>query len=420
VKLLTVDLPSTLPDIPAPSVGEQWVLVRFHGEPIGILTFADRGCRARELGELIAGRFKDRILRHTVADALTDHAGPADSPRTDCPQRPAFDRPRVTVAVCTRDGAERLPQCLDSIVALAYPADLLDLIVVDNAPHDDATRRLVAFHYPSIRYVVEPRPGLDHARNRAIAAATGVIVAFTDDDVSVDAGWIEAIARIFVDEPDVEAVTGLVVADEIDVEPQRLFEIYGGFGRGFDRQFHRVDTVSGEKAARRHAGAGRFGTGANMSFRRRVFDRIGGFDPALDVGTATNGGGDLEMFFRVLKEGGTLVYEPSAIVRHRHRRTYAQLRTQLTNNGLGFYSHLVCSAREYPDERAAIVKLGTWWFAWWNLRRLAHTFVKPSAFPRDLVLAELFGSIGGLARYSRALKNASLYQAGRHPQGRTS
>jgi O-antigen biosynthesis protein len=121
-----------------------------------------------------------------------------------------------------------------------------------------------------------------------------------------------------------------------------------------------------------------------------------------------------------LKEGGTLVYEPSAIVRHRHRRTYAQLRTQLANNGLGFYSHLVRSAREYPDERAAIVRLGTWWFAWWNLRRLAHTFVKPSAFPRDLVLAELFGSIRGLGRYSRALKDASLNREARHAPGHTS
>jgi glycosyltransferase involved in cell wall biosynthesis len=404
VKLLDVDLPSTLPDVPAPSVGEQWVLVRLHGEPMGILKFQDRGCTARELGELIAAKFSDRILRHLVSDALTDDAGHFDSPRPICPQRPEFNHPRVTVAVCTRNGADRLPPCLDSLVALRYPPDLLDLLVVDNAPQDDATRRLVAFRYPSIRYAVEPRPGLDRARNRAIAEAAGEIIAFADDDVSVDELWIEAVARVFVDEPDVDAVTGLVLADEIDVEPQRLFEAYGGFGRGFDRQHHRVDTVSREKAARRHAGAGRFGTGANMAFRRRVFDRLGLFDPALDVGTPTNGGGDLEMFFRVLKEGGTLVYEPRAIVRHRHRRTYQQLRTQIANNGIGFYSHLVRSARAYPDERGAIVRLGAWWFAWWNLRRLGQSLVKPSVFPRDLVLAELFGSIKGLTRYSRALR----------------
>ena len=55
------------------------------------------------------------------------------------------------------------------------------------------------------------------------------------------------------------------------------------------------------------------------------FDRIGAFDPALDVGTPTRGGGDLEMFFRVLKDGYALVYEPRAIVRHRHRRDSLEL-----------------------------------------------------------------------------------------------
>ena len=82
-----------------------------------------------------------------------------------------------------------------------------------------------------------------------------------------------------------------------------------------------------------------------MAYHHSLFDRIGGFDPALDVGTVTNGGGDLEMFFRVLQEGQTLVYEPSALVRHRHRRDYAQLRTQITNFGIGF-SHTSYGAPE--------------------------------------------------------------------------
>ena len=403
MKLLTVDLPSTLADIPAPSIGEQWVLVCFHGEPLGILEFADRGCPAGELAELIADRFSERILRHLAADTIANPARPFDVDGSGCPQLRPYDHPRVTVAVCSRDGAERLPQCLDSLVALAYPADRLDLIVVDNAPQSEATRML-ASRYPSIRYVVEPRPGLDRARNRAIVESAGDIIAFTDDDVSVDGAWVDAIARVFASEPDVDAVTGLIVADEIDVESQRLFEEYGGFGRGFDRQYHRVDTVSRERAARRHGGAGRFGAGANMAFRRSVFDRIGVFDPALDVGTPTNGGGDLEMFFRVLKEGSSLVYEPRAIVRHRHRRTYAQLKSQLTNNGIGFYSYLVRSAAQYPDERATFLKLGAWWLWWWNLRRLGRSFVQPSAFPRDLIRAELEGSIVGLRRYSQSLK----------------
>ena len=411
MKLLTVDVESPLPDVPPATLGEAWVLVRLHREPLGILKLGRDGYTAEQLARLVTERFAQRIQRHLVGDSL------AGNPLTDlfripphCPRRRDVPLPSVTVAVCTRDGADRLPRCLDALLDIQYPAERLDLLVVDNAPRDASTHALIERNYPAIRYVVEPLPGLDRARNRAIMSSGSEIVAFTDDDVSVDAGWVETIGRLLAGEPDVDAVTGLVVPDEMDVEAQRLFEEYGGFSRGFDKRYERVDTVSGERAARRHGGAGRFGTGANMAFRRTVFDRIGLFDPALDVGTPTNGGGDLEMFFRVLKEGGTLVYEPAAIVRHRHRRSYEALRTQLTNNGIGFYAYLVRSAMHYPDERAAFLRLGAWWLWWWNLRRLAQTFVSSSAYPRDLVLAELRGSLIGLGRYQesrRALEPAA-------------
>ena len=245
--------------------------------------------------------------------------------------------------------------------------------------------------------------------------ARGALIAFADDDVSVDRWWVDALNRVFVAEPDAEAVTGLVVPDEIDVDAQRLFEKYGGFARGYDRQYFRVDSAAGEPAALRHGGSGRFGTGANMAFRRSVFDRIGFFDPALDVGTLTNGGGDLEMFFRVLKHGGTLVYEPSAIVRHRHRRSYQELKEQLTNNGTGFYAYLVRTGRVYDDERVPMLRLAVWWMAWWNLRRLARSLVRRD-FPRDLILAELRGSLKGPFTYSRALRHAQRIDAAFGPQ----
>jgi glycosyltransferase involved in cell wall biosynthesis len=315
--------------------------------------------------------------------------------------------PTLTAAVCTRDGAPRLPECLDALCALAYPERSLDIVVVDNAPTDDSTRALLRDRYPRIRYLVEPRPGLDWARNRAILESRGEILAFTDDDVSVDAWWARSLARVFTEEPDAVVVTGLIVADEIDTEPQRLFEDYGGFARGFHRRHFRVDRAGGESAAYLHGGAGKFGAGANMAFRRSVFDSIGLFDPALDVGTATNGGGDLEMFFRVLKEGHTLVYEPAAIVRHRHRRTYGQLRTQLANNGVGFYAYLVRSAAVYPEDRLAFARLGLWWFWQWSIRRLIASLFRRTRFPRDLILAELRGSFEGLRGYRRAVRSAA-------------
>ncbi|HXT29174.1 MAG TPA: glycosyltransferase, partial [Vicinamibacterales bacterium] len=254
---------------------------------------------------------------------------------------------------------------------------------------------------------VEPRPGLDWARNAAIRASTADIVAYTDDDVSVDRGWPKAIAAAFEAEPHAACVTGLVVPDELDSPAQVLFETYGGFGRGFERAVYRVDVERGESAARLYGGTGRFGTGANMAFRRSFFASEGLFDPALDVGTPTNGGGDLEMFFRVLKAGRVLVYEPAAMVRHRHRRSYEELRKQIANNGIGFYSYLVRTAQAYPDERAALVRLGLWWLWWWNVRRIVRALVRPGPVPLDLMLAELKGSFIGLRRYAVARRHAA-------------
>jgi GT2 family glycosyltransferase len=196
------------------------------------------------------------------------------------------------------------------------------------------------------------------------------------------------------------AVTGLVVPYELETEAQILFEQYGGFGRGFKRQVYRLKPKSGYKFF--YHGTGQCGTGANMAFRRIIFEKIGGFDPALDVGTVTNGGGDLEIFFRVLKEGYTLVYEPRALVYHRHRRAYVELRTQLTNNGTGLYAYLVRSALAYPSERGTLLLLGLWWLWYGNLRRLFLSLVRPGYFPRDLILAELRGSLVGLTRYQQA------------------
>lgn len=415
---MTVDLESALAPVPAATEGEQWVLVRFHRHPLGLLNLGRRARSAQQLEALILERFAAALRQHILEDNL--HAPGERVPVTTvtdrCPRQAPVEVPSLTAAVCTRNGAGRIEACLDALCALAYPANRLDLLVVDNAPEDDATERLVRERYPRIRYVAEPRPGLDWARNRAILEARGDILAYTDDDVSVDGWWAQAIARAFLEEPHAMAVTGLVVPDEIDTEAQRLFEQYGGFGRGFARRYFRVDRDGGEHAAAQHGGAGRFGTGANMAFRRAVFEALGPFDPALDVGTVSNGGGDLEMFFRVLKEGYSLVYEPAAVVRHRHRRTYEPLRTQLANNGIGFSAYIVRSAVAYPDERAAFVRLGLWWFWRWNVRRLLLSLARRTEFPRDLVWAELRGVWSGLGRYRRAARHAGAISRAFGPQ----
>jgi O-antigen biosynthesis protein len=405
IKVIDIDLDRPLTDIEGlDGYAALQGLVRLHGAPIGYVKVAVTGgrCVATTLRTAIVERHHRAIIRHLLADWLA--TPPAD--RVEImnwlnASHAVYSGPLpvVTVAVCTRDRPAQLAECLAALCQLDYPA--LDLLVIDNAPSNPATAHLVRARYPQVRYVCEVRPGLNWARNRAIAEARGELIAYTDDDVVVDRGWVRALAGVFAEEAEVMAVTGLVVPYELETEAQLLFEQYGGFGRGFARQWYGFnrDRYGGEVL---HLRAGQFGTGANMAYRRSLLARLGGFDPALDVGTVTHGGGDLEMFFRVLKAGHTLVYEPNALVRHRHRRDYAQLRTQIINNGIGLYAYLVRSALTYRDERWAFLRLGLWWLWWWNIRRLCISFVHPSRFPRDLILGELRGSLIGLGRYQQA------------------
>ncbi|HEY5752225.1 MAG TPA: glycosyltransferase [Chthoniobacterales bacterium] len=391
------------------------ILVRVGGTPVGFVTIRGIGdpIPAKDLRRLILDELASPIMMRYAEAALANGplraAGiPVQSLAHFPPGENAAHFPPVTVAVCTRNRSEDLSLCLNSLVQIDYPN--LDLIVVDNAPLDDSTRRLVESKFPSVRYICEPRPGLDWARNRAVLAAKGEIVAYTDDDVVADPGWIKALVTRFNDAPNVMCVTGLVIPYEMETEAQELFERYGGFGRGFKRGWFRKPGRPSrgghgkersdeqplgeeEKAVEKelryaYYGTGIFGTGCNMAYRRSFLEGVGGFDPALDVGTPTRGGGDLDMYFRVLREGHALAYEPSAIIRHRHRREREKLVTQIGSNGVGFFSYLLRITQKYPSERLPVARFALWWLLAWDVKRLLKSFLKPGFFPRDLILAE--------------------------------
>ncbi|AFY59006.1 putative glycosyltransferase [Rivularia sp. PCC 7116] len=408
IKVVDVELSLPLQDIQdLESYMQVQALVRLHGLPIGYVKapVTNGKCLATSLSKLILEQYSETIINRLLENGLaasTTRESLKIEDLFDLPQPEIRDNlPLVTVAVCTRDRTSDLELCLSGLKQLDYPN--LDILVIDNAPSNEETKNLVE-SCPGIRYVCEPRPGLDWARNRAIIEAKGEIIAYTDDDVVVDCGWVKALAKVFTENPEVMALTGLVVPYELETEAQVLFEMYGGFGRGFERKWYRVN--KGEKVPDYLLGTGQFGTGANMAYRRCVFDEIGYFDPALDVGTVTNGAGDLEMFFRVIKEGHTLVYEPSAMIRHRHRRDYEKLRQQITNNG-SLYAYFVCGALSYPEQRLSFLRIGIWWMCYWNIRRLLISFISPSLFPRDLILAELWGAFKGLTLYQKARKNVA-------------
>jgi hypothetical protein len=113
------------------------------------------------------------------------------------------------------------------------------------------------------------------------------------------------------------------------------------------------------------------------------------------------------MFFRVVHHGFVLVYEPAALVRHRHRRTQAELHAQLVGWGSGYYAYLTRNAAMYPDARGAIICFGLWYFWTRYLRRLLLSLFSRPGLPRALVLVELRGAVVGLHRYWRARATAA-------------
>ena len=406
VRLVDVELTAPLqPLAPLDGYGSVRALVRLHGVPLGCVTVPVRDGRiaARALEDAIAAEVVPAALAHLLDDHL--HGAPwrgtvADLVARACPGGDA-PLPLVTVAVCTRGRPALLARGLDALARLDYPA--LDLLVVDNAPTDTTTEDVVRAR-PGVRYACEPLAGLDRARNRAIAEARGEILAFTDDDAVPDPAWPRALAAAFASAADVMAVTGLVLPLAVDTEAQELFERAGGFGTGFAPRIHRAGRA---EAIARYGEAGRLGTGANMAFRRSVFDAIGHFDPALDVGTPTNGGGDIEMLFRVVHAGWALAYTPAALVQHDHRRDREGLREQLRNNGVGFSAYVVRSMLAHPGERLAFARMWLRWLLGWPAARLARSFVRPGPVPRDLLAAELAGAFVGLTRYQRARRLAA-------------
>jgi hypothetical protein len=284
--------------------------------------------------------------------------------------------PSITVVVPTiASRGEQLRACLDALQAANYPK--IDIVIVDNrpiVPSDDIMPSLVDGR-SDVRAVRELLPGVSAARNRGIAESNATIVAFTDDDVQVDSQWLWRIGSRFLEEPELDAVTGLILPTELETPSQILFEsYYGGFAgqRTFEpvtlRGIKHRRLLSGTVGVFDHSGrqirqfaiyrAGAFGAGANMAFRRAPLAASGGFDLALGTGTPSRGGEDLAALMSVLSKGGSIGYEPSAFVWHQHRREMSELLYQMEGYGIGFTAMLTCLIVKNPQHLVLLLQNG--------------------------------------------------------------
>lgn len=364
------------------------ILVCMRGVPLGIVQFGRGECD----GVVSVERLRARIIRQFGWEMWVRSSAPIDrlAPRQHNEHHTAHDQLSesipFTVAVCTKDRPESLRRCLQALGEVQYPS--FEVVVVDNGSTDPAVAQIARSFRAQVRYVYEPVPGLNAARNAAIANAANDIVVFCDDDVTVSPRWLHGYAHAFRD-ADVAAVTGLVLPAELATRWQVEFERYGGMSKGFSPFDITLESLKPTELFT----ASRWGVGANMAFRRSVFERVGYFDPGLDVGTASRGAGDIEMMWRAVAGGFRLRYEPSAWVRHTHRRDRASLLNQVEANGTSYGCFLRTVAEREPGRVTEVRRHRRNWYRNWLVKRVLTTFRSRDRIGLALALAELRGAL---------------------------
>jgi glycosyltransferase involved in cell wall biosynthesis len=230
----------------------------------------------------------------------------------------------ITIIICTFNRSKLLGRVLEDIDRQVVPPEMSwEAVVVDNNSSDQ-TRAVVARfaegNPEKFRYITEKRQGKSFALNRGVDCARGKIVAFTDDDVEIDRVWLCNIKKMF-DSYGCSGVGGRIVA-RWPFEKPTWIKTDGKYGlMGVIVEFDLGDSV---------CDLYRMPFGANMAFKRSMFENYGLF--RTDLGPRPGSKGyyeDTEFALRLRGGGEKLLYAPSAVVWHpvereRARKKYYQ------------------------------------------------------------------------------------------------
>jgi hypothetical protein len=368
--VLDLDLADPLPPVAAVHrdgrrVLRAWVLVRLFTEPLGTLLVdvPRAGLRPAELGAAIQERIGSRLGGLPVPlDGYTPATEPAFLARRRAVLTTA---PHITAVVCTRERPGALARCLDSLLTQQYPA--FRVLVVDNAPITGATAEVAraAGRRGPVEYVVEHRAGMAFARNAAVRAAPGQILAWIDEDAVADPHWLAEIARALDEHPGADAVAGTVVPAELECPAQMWFE-----------------QLTAGAGPMRFPYRGR----AGLTFRPGVAERIGMFDTALAAAE------DVLAVNRILLGGGTVVRQTSVVTRRHHPSDLGEVQRRLAAHRRG----LAAAYTKMMLDRPALA---------WTLLRQAPQARGGIDVPRELTHGR-WGMLAGPHAYLRGRRAA--------------
>ena len=215
---------------------------------------------------------------------------------------------RFSVIVCTRNGGARIANCLRAISEMEGVS--FETIVVDDGSTDD-TKEIIAEKFPDVRLLSIPPSGLSAARNIGAEAATGEILAFTDDDCEPDREWLVRLGRAFLD-------SEISAAGGPNLPPPARTPIEAVIRSAPGAPSHVLfDDTHAEHLP-----------GCNIAVRRAAFDAIGGFDPIFRTA-----GDDVDFCWRLSDAGHRLGFVPGAFVWHWRRPSIRAFLKQQTGYG---------------------------------------------------------------------------------------
>jgi cellulose synthase/poly-beta-1,6-N-acetylglucosamine synthase-like glycosyltransferase len=212
----------------------------------------------------------------------------------------------VSIIIPVHNGRDTIDQCIESLLSQEYPHDSYEIIVVDNNSNDNTSQ--VVKSYP-VKLLFEKKQSAYAARNTGVRQARGDFVAFTDADCVTDPKWLFQLVNKFTN----DTIVG--VAGKIKPYPNQslVAEFLGDYIRHINPSITEPLSVPG----------------GNVAYRRKALISVGGFNDSLF------GGGDVDLSWRIQVEtGGTIVYNPEAIVYHKYTSTIKGLMKQYHRYGM--------------------------------------------------------------------------------------
>jgi glycosyltransferase involved in cell wall biosynthesis len=274
--------------------------------------------------------------------------------------------PRVSVVVCTYNGARTLRDTLDALQRLDYPD--FEVIVVNDGSTDAAPA--IAAEY-RVRLITTENRGLSSARNTGWQAADGEIVAYIDDDAYPDPHWLQYLAHAFmtggwaaVGGPNIAPAGDGSIADCVANAPGGPVQVL-------------ISDTEAEHIP-----------GCNMAFRRQALAAVGGFDPIFRAA-----GDDVDICWRVQADGGRIGFHPAALDWHHRRNSLAMYWRQQ----VGYGKAEALLERKWPRRYDAAGHLE------WAGRLYGRGFAVPLPFRP----ARIYGGVWGSAAYQSIYEPAA-------------